>query len=493
MGCDCVLPSAERQHPETRTKTMARGRRSTVEVVPSARRLIGSLRDIGYDTPEAVADLIDNSIVARATRVDVTLHFDGAASSIRISDDGTGMTGGTLTEAMKYGSERDYDDDDLGKFGLGLKTASMSQCRRLSVASRTSKSVARIEARQLDLDYVERTDSWRVFLLGAAERSAALCDPLKQHRGTVVLWESLDRILNYRNPGSEWARSKLLALGERLDLHLGMVFHRFISGEVPRRRKLRIVINGTVVEPWDPFSRAERHTNELKAHDFEIHTANGSGIVRLEPFVLPPKDRFSDDAAHRRASGPNSWNRQQGFYVYRADRLIQSGGWSRMRTQDEHTKLARVALLFPPDLDAAFGINVAKMRVSLPPELKEQIKPTLDQVIKRAQAAYREKPDGGARPLGRGGGRTSPQTGLAATDAATEGSDGRAAGREARGTFSGMSDSGVESGSNVGFSSEVRRSALQAAATAAEESEALEKIVRALKDQAPEVARDIGW
>src|SRR5437899_2575141 len=113
-------------------------RQRVERIVPSASRTVASLRDIGYDTPHAVADLVDNSLAAGATRVDVDLAFDGSESWVRVSDNGTGMDAAALLEAMRYGSERDYERDDLGKFGFGLKTASTSQCRRLTVASRRS-------------------------------------------------------------------------------------------------------------------------------------------------------------------------------------------------------------------------------------------------------------------------------------------------------------------------------------------------------------------
>src|SRR2546426_12571149 len=125
---------------------MAQRRRSAhrvEEIVPSAARTVASLRDIGYDTPRAVADLIDNSVAAGATRVDVTLNFDGSDSWIRVADNGEGMDSATLVEAMRYGSERDYATDDLGKFGFGLKTASTSQCRRVTVAARRRSQRAR--------------------------------------------------------------------------------------------------------------------------------------------------------------------------------------------------------------------------------------------------------------------------------------------------------------------------------------------------------------
>ena len=304
------------------------------------------------------------------------------------------MDAATINEAMRYGSNREYEDDDLGRFGLGLKTASMSQCRRLTVASRPSKKVARVEARQLDLDLVEDTDAWDIVVMAASERPARVRDPLAEHTGTVVVWEQLDRILNYKNPGSEWARQRLLSLAETLDTHLGMVFHRFLAGEVPRRRKLRMSINGTAVEPWDPFARSEPATISLPAQELELNAPTGSGIVHLEPYVLPPRDSFSSETAHRGAAGPDNWNRQQGLYIYRSNRLIQSGGWSRMRTQDEHTKLARIAMMFNPELDATLGINVAKMRVRLPHELKDLLRDPVARTVARAQAVYRAKPEG---------------------------------------------------------------------------------------------------
>lgn len=448
-------------------------------MLPSARRLIGSLRDLGYGAPEAVADLIDNSIVAGAHRVDITLHFDGARSWIRIADDGRGMDAGTITEAMRYGTERDYDEDDLGKFGLGLKTASMSQCRRLTVASRTSKAKARAEVRQLDLDYVEEHNTWDVLILGASERPAQVIEPLRQHRGTVILWEDLDRILIYSDPSGGWARRYLLELARRIEDHLSMVFHRFLAAEVPRR-KLRITINGTRIDPWDPFARGEQPTEALQHQDLELNTANGSGIVHMAPYVLPPKAAFSSEVAWRRMSGPNQWNRQQGFYVYRANRLIQSGGWSHMRTADEHTKLARVALMFTPELDAAFGINVAKMRVTLPPELRDLIEDPVNKAVRRARAVYDAKPD---QPRPRrpapGPSGAAEQNGVGGGPAGSSGATG--------------SDGGAPGGTATVQAARTRRVALEHAASAANERPALDRIIDALQADEPEVARDLGW
>ncbi len=361
-----------------------------IDVIPSAKRLVGSLRDIGYDFVHAVADLVDNSITAEASRIAIDVQFDGPESWVRIVDNGKGMNGTAITEAMRYGSNRTYDAEDLGKFGLGLKTASMSQCRRLTVASRIDPDINRLEVRQLDLDEIEESDRWAVFNVPAAERPDRILEPLAEHTGTVVLWEALDRVLQYKVPWGERARSGLIALADQLDQHLGMVFHRFLAGEVPRRRKLRITVNGMEVAPWDPFARSEPHTESLGEEELDVVSPQGAGMVRFTGWVLPSRDRFSSEQVFEHLGGPRRWNQQQGFYIYRANRMIQSGGWCWMRTADEHSKLARASLDFFSDLDSAFEVNVSKARVQLPADLKDKLKPHVDQLVRRAQAVYRQ-------------------------------------------------------------------------------------------------------
>src|SRR5258708_37496277 len=170
------------------------------ELIPSAKRLIKSLRDMGYDFSQAVADVVDNSIEARATIVAIDVEFDGDDSWVRIADNGKGMKPEELREAMRYGAERDYDEDDLGKFGLGLKTASMSQCQCLSVASRWNPERADIAAYSWDLEHIERTNRWEILPMEKNGQDPAVRQPLKDTTGTVVLWQRLDRILGYKHP-----------------------------------------------------------------------------------------------------------------------------------------------------------------------------------------------------------------------------------------------------------------------------------------------------
>jgi hypothetical protein len=462
-------------------------------IIPSAARTSASLRDIGYDAPRAIADLVDNSVAADASRVSIDFHFEGARSWIRVADNGMGMDAATLLNAMRYGSEREYSGDDLGKFGFGLKTASTSQCTRLTVASRRALHNARMEVRCLDLGHIEDTNRWEVLVLEGSDRPSAVIEPLLDHVGTVVLWENLDRILEYKDPWGDWAKKKLMALAEQVDDHLGMVFHRFLAGEVPDRR-LTITVNGAKVEPWDPFCRGETKTEEMSLKGFAVHSDSGTGIVRVQPYVLPRQSEFSSEGAWRRASGPASWNRQQGFYIYRAYRMIQSGGWNRMRTMDEHTKLARMSIDFFPDLDSVFGINITKAQVSLPHELRELLQPVVAQVTRRADDRYRTKEPVGVRgtPPASVRSRLAPPrpnssipppappagTGHLSTDVSPAGPGGIPP---------------AAPGWQPAHPSMEPRQAIEDAAAKVGQETALEKIITSLIQQHPEVARALGW
>lgn len=464
---------------------MAR-QKSTMEVIPSAKRLIGSLRDVGYDFKHAVADLIDNSIAAGASTVAIEMRFDGRESWFRIADNGVGMNGRTITEAMRFGTERDYEAEELGKFGLGLKTASLSQCSRLTVASRIDAAVRRIEVRQWDLAHVQTTNRWEIIDVPPDERPDQLVEPLQSEMGTVVLWELMDRVFEYKIPWGDRARAGFLRLAEELDLHLGMVFHRFLTGVARRRKKLRITINGTVVEPWDPFARDEKATLALPGKQIEIKGDEGPGLVAYTPYILPPQDRFSSLKAFNRSAGPGKWNYQQGFYIYRANRMIQSGGWSYMRTSDEHTKLARVALEFWPDLDSAFNLNVAKARVNLPADLRARLQPEVEQLVKQARRVY-SAPSGCSDPqsAGHSGGAAQPTSGNAMNGVGglSQASPDGCASSHTTDTGPHRTPSGH---GHIG-------QALERAAKKAGESRALNRIRTVLKSEIPDVATEIGW
>jgi hypothetical protein len=426
----------------------------SVAITPSAARLTESLRDIGYDFPAAVADIVDNSVMAGASHIDVSVEFAGEDSYVVISDDGEGMTGNGLVEALRYGSRRPYGRSDLGRYGLGLKTASLSQCRSVTVVTCRRSAPANVHVRMLDLDLIAEWDEWLVvepLPEPVIQRSA---ERLVREPGTVVVWRKLDRVLPEKRPDGGWARRRLDAMAAKTAEHLGIVFHRYLEG-----RGLVITVNGHKVEPWNPFAPSEPTTRELPQQRFEMSVGDISGSVTLQRFVLPARDEFSSMEEFERHSGPLNWNRQQGIYVYRAGRLVQWGGWNGIRGIDEHTKLARAALEFDTDLDSVFNINVAKMRVTLPPQIRQMLDRPINELCAYADDRYRK--------ASRNAGKEQPQP--------HAGQPGSRAPQE----------SPVPGRSDVGL-------ALRAAAMQAGEYDAFGRIVAALAELAPGVASSLG-
>ena len=362
------------------------------EVIPSAKRLIRSLGDMGYEFVAAVADLIDNSIEAKATTVwiDIDWGKGGKSAYVSIADNGLGMSPRELREALRFGSERDYEDEDLGKFGLGLKTASLSQCLKFTVATRLNPNRSDIAAYCWDVEHVDATNRWEILRVATNNLHDHIRQHLKKTTGTALIWERLDRVLGYKKPEGEVARKQLHAMCRELEEHLAMVFHRFLSGEIWGKR-LAIYVNGNKVQPWDPFARAEPNTKKLQSGSFRVDGMQGKGDVVVEPFALPAQSRFSTSEAWNHASGPEKWNKQQGFYIYRAGRMIQSGGWNGIRALDEHRKLSRIAISFSPRLDEEFKINVPKMRVSLPSAIREAIARFVAPAVQMAEDEYRQR------------------------------------------------------------------------------------------------------
>jgi len=426
------------------------------DTTPSAARLTESLRDIGYDFPSAVADIVDNSVMAGAARVEVLIEFDGTGSWVSVADDGCGMSANGLVEALRYGTRRTYARGDLGRYGLGLKTASLSQCRSVTVVSRRSRSATRPAVRMLDLDLIAEWDEWLVVDPGADPAVAQARSRLADGPGTVVIWRKLDRVLPEKRPDGGWARRRLAALAVKTAGHLGMVFHRFLEGT--SGRDLVLTVNGEKVQPWNPFAPGEPARAELAPQRFEVVVGDVAGTVTLNRFVLPSRDHFSSPANFELLSGPLNWNRQQGLYIYRAMRLVQWGGWNGIRGIDEHTKLARAALDFDTDLDSVFNINVAKMRVTIPPQLRQMLERPINELCGRADDTYR---------------KTSRRD---VTDPASDG---------IRRPPWAAPDPPVRMADDAGL-------ALRAAAMHAGEYEAFHRIVATLRQQAPDVAEALG-
>jgi len=331
---------------------------------PLAGALIESLRGVGYSAATALADLIDNSISAGARNVWLDFNFLGPDSVITVRDDGRGMSEDELRSAMTLGGVgplAQREADDLGRFGLGLKTASFSQCRCLTVVSRRAGAVS---CRRWDLDYIARPDvgDWRL-LSAPRPGSEGLLGALDSlEHGTVVIWQAIDRIVDPARAGDHLEEDAFYELAARVGWHLGMVFHRHLEGQSP---DLRLFIGGHRVRPWDPFMRTHPATDATPTETFH----RSGGVVELEGFVLPHKDQLGVD--YESGGGQEGWTAQQGFYVYRSRRLLVAGGWlglgsPRAWTMEEPYKLARLRLEFTNSDDHEWDIDVKKS-VARPP------------------------------------------------------------------------------------------------------------------------------
>lgn len=349
---------------------------------PRASAMIEALRGLGYSLATALADIVDNSIAAGAGRVSLDFHWQNGASRIVILDDGIGMTEDELDRAMRLGDRNPLDAraaSDLGRFGLGLKTASFSQCRCLTVASRKD---GRTSCLRWDLDVLAaRADDGWLLLEGPAPGSEPHLAPLESmERGTLVLWERLDRIVT---PGV--ATQHFLDRVDTVERHLAMVFHRFLDGSRPG---LHLAINGRAIRPWDPFLLRHPATWSSPVERLGV----GPGMVEVQGHVLPHKDHLDANTLGS-AGGPDGWTAQQGFYVYRNARLLVAGSWlglgpGRSWTKEEAHRLARIRLDLPNTADADWKIDIRKSTARPPAALGARLAKLADDTRRRARNVF---------------------------------------------------------------------------------------------------------
>lgn len=345
---------------------------------PYAPTLIESTRAIGYSLEAAVADIIDNSIAASATEVNVWFFPIGEAY-ISILDNGIGMNEAKLDTAMQYGSKsptEDRDAKDLGRFGLGLKTASLSQCRSLTVVTKRGESVL---GRRWDIDHVIEVGDWSLLILGQEDLDDVpeIDKLMALPTGTLVVWQKLDRLkageINFD-----------LAMGRKIDgirTHLGLVYHRYLSGE-SGITKLKIAINSEPVLPADPFLK-DKSTRPM---DDEVLMIHGKKIV-VRPYILPHISRMTADEIQK-LGGKDGLRKQQGFYIYRNKRLLTWGTWFRMMRQGDLSKLARIQVDIPNSLDDLWTLDIKKASAMPPAEVRKNLEIIIDRIADRSKRTW---------------------------------------------------------------------------------------------------------
>jgi hypothetical protein len=347
------------------------------EVAPVPGDLVESLRDFGYTLPSALADLVDNSVTAAATEIDVNLEADGPNSYVAVVDNGCGMDQKTLVEAMRMGTNGPLagrSDNDLGRFGLGMKTASLSQGTRLTVITKAADSSTLV--RRWDVGHIRKSGKWEL-LTDATTIAEPFLEKIDgMQSGTAVIIEDLDRATYLKVPGGEVMQHYGRSL-DNVRRHLAMVFHRFIEGGVTIR------LGSTTLPAWDPFLKQQ--STKLATE----HLTLLGKTIDIIPYVLPHHNHLTEKQ-HEDAAGPNGWNAHQGFYLYRCKRLILPGSWLNLRLRkEEHFKLARIQVDLPNSMDTEWHLNVTKSQVAAPAALRDEFARVARYVRSQAAEVYR--------------------------------------------------------------------------------------------------------
>lgn len=349
-----------------------------MDLPPYAPTLIESTRAIGYSLESAIADIIDNSVAAGASNVDL-FFFPVDEEYIAILDNGNGMTESEINMAMQYGSKNPLEqrgENDLGRFGLGLKTASLSQSSILTVVTKQNEVLL---ARRWDINYVKETGHWTLLVLEEKDilELPHIENLLEYKTGTLVIWQELDRLkageINFEQ-----------SLGRKVDLvreHLALVFHRYLSGE-SGLKKLSIQINFKKIVPIDPFLTLK----SVQAMDDETLIIKGKKIS-IRPYILPHISKMTSEEI-KMLGGKEGLRKLQGFYVYRNKRLLVWGTWFRMMRQGEMSKLARIRVDIPNDLDDLWTLDIKKSSAIPPAEVRVNLKSVVDRLAEKSKRTW---------------------------------------------------------------------------------------------------------
>jgi hypothetical protein len=369
---------------------------------PAPSASIEAYTGVGYTLKTSLADLIDNSITAQAKNIWLNFFWDGVDTIISVLDDGIGMNDEELSEAMRPGGKNPIelrDKSDLGRFSLGLKTASWAQCRCLSVFSKKKLNV--IHSMSWDLDYVTKHNEWRA--LNDLARDNIELEKLNQlNSGTYIKWTKLSSPLFKELVQSANARDLFNEHIEEVQVYLGMIFHRFIQGSAhnnSNKGPINIYVNNNKIEPWDPFVCSD--TIKASATPLEPQDYFGN-LITIKGYVMPHRDRLPLNDFIK-GGGPNGWLEQQGFYVYRADRLLVAGSWLGLGVpkkwqKDEQYRLARISIDIPNSIDKEWSLDIKKSMANPPPQLRQKLTICASTVRDEARQAFVARGKYGRRP-----------------------------------------------------------------------------------------------
>lgn len=352
---------------------------------PDAKALSQSLRAFGYDISTAIADLIDNSITAGAHRIDVNFEWNDGEPWVAVIDDGCGMTEERLYQAMKPGSSDPLEarqKNDLGRFGLGLKTASFSQCRKVTVITKTTDTPLCLRA--WDLDLISENNRWILLKTGSPASEEITEKYLKDSsQGTIVLWEKLDRIVPAEKIDDEDYQNAFLDYAHRVKEHISVIFSGYMQGQ----GKIKFFLNGNAVAAWDPFAINNPHTTY---QPLETLYVNGKP-VKVQASILPHQSWLNTDE-YISLGGSKGWTAEQGFYIYRNNRLIVEADWLIPGMQKkEQYKLARIRIDIGNDIDSEWNIDVKKSVARPPVSIQKEIRRIAIAAQRKSAEIYRHR------------------------------------------------------------------------------------------------------
>jgi hypothetical protein len=347
-----------------------------LEIIPDPVSLLESMRAVGYTPESAVADIIDNSISANANNIEV-IWDPRDDPYVAILDNGHGMNSEQLTVAMRHGSSnpsRERCANDLGRFGLGLKTASMSQCRVLTVLSKKDSDIS---IRRWDMDIVTKSGKWLVEVpeLKAIKQKKIIEKLLSLENGTLVIWENLDKLIS----GAKDIINEITHKFKPLEDHLALVFHRYIRPDA-FTEKINIFLNGREVPSLDPYLKSNSLRQKLESQEINHEL----GKITVTPYILPPVTQMTKEEIQL-CGGADGLRTSQGFYIYRNKRLVIWGTWFRLVNKDEFFKLARIQVDIPNTFDSLWALDIKKSTAFPPEIIRKELKDLIPYFIGKSK------------------------------------------------------------------------------------------------------------
>lgn len=343
--------------------------------LPPSVDLLESMRSVGYSFESSIADLIDNSITAGARNIDIDIE-PTEAKHIYVIDDGAGMLPDKALEALRLaGSVGERSRADLGRFGLGLKTASLSQARCLTLITKRHGVITGL---RWDIDHIRVTGNWSLLKLSEMEMEQVpgAKKLLNRDIGTLVSWERLDLFLGDAPDHGAHARSQV---GPLID-SLSLTFHRYLAR---RKERVWITVNSQPITPIDPFLSSNSHTQSKRPETLKV----GGEKVAVTAHILPHASDLTPDERQRNDLGPGMRD-AQGFYIYRNERLISHGQWYGLARMDEFSKQTRIQVDVPNTIDHLWHLDIKKSRAEPPASFKSDLKRILVRVLDQGKRVY---------------------------------------------------------------------------------------------------------